>query len=115
MNKKAANKQKKRRVQPLRIPILIKLADSQQIIRRPPVALEDWFEAGVAAEDGCLFPCLIELDLIDCPKLKELPLLPPKLKSLKIGIMRRKTWNFCSISIYIPLEIKTRSNKILEN
>ncbi|KAH0460369.1 hypothetical protein IEQ34_011032 [Dendrobium chrysotoxum] len=67
-------------------------------------ALEDWFEAGVAAEeDGFLFPCLIDLNLIDCPKLKELTPLPPKLKSLKIGIMRPKTWNFCSISNYIPL------------
>ncbi|PKU63134.1 Putative disease resistance protein [Dendrobium catenatum] len=36
-------------------------------------ALEDWFEAGVAAEDGRLFPCLIELDLSYCPKLKDLP------------------------------------------
>ncbi|KAH0435950.1 hypothetical protein IEQ34_026498 [Dendrobium chrysotoxum] len=64
------------------------------ILLFPPVALEDWFEAGVAAEDGCLFPCLIELNLIDCPKLKELPYLPPKLKSLKIGIMRWKTLEF---------------------
>ncbi|KAL0904386.1 hypothetical protein M5K25_026484 [Dendrobium thyrsiflorum] len=24
--------------------------------------LENWFESGVAAEDGCLFPCLIELE-----------------------------------------------------
>ncbi|KAL0920704.1 hypothetical protein M5K25_009866 [Dendrobium thyrsiflorum] len=47
-------------------------------------ALEDWFEAGVAAEDGCLFPCLIELEIDKCPKLKELPSLPPKLKSLTI-------------------------------
>ncbi|PKU72564.1 Putative disease resistance RPP13-like protein 1 [Dendrobium catenatum] len=36
-------------------------------------ALEDLFEAGVAAEDGCLLPCFIELELFDCPKLKELP------------------------------------------
>ncbi|KAL0928377.1 hypothetical protein M5K25_000254 [Dendrobium thyrsiflorum] len=55
-------------------------------------ALEDWFEAGVAAEDGCLFPCLIQLTLLNCPKLKELPSFPclirlelrncPKLKEL---------------------------------
>ncbi|KAL0920710.1 hypothetical protein M5K25_009872 [Dendrobium thyrsiflorum] len=43
-------------------------------------ALEDLFEAGVAAEDGCLFPCLIELVLRSCPKLKELLSLPSKLK-----------------------------------
>ncbi|XP_020691537.1 putative disease resistance protein RGA3 [Dendrobium catenatum] len=45
-------------------------------------ALEDWFEAGVAAEDGRLFPCLIELSIRDCPKLKELPSLPPMLREL---------------------------------
>ncbi|KAH0449864.1 hypothetical protein IEQ34_020556 [Dendrobium chrysotoxum] len=68
-------------------------------------ALEDWFEAEVAAKDGCLFPCLIELNLSSCPKLRELPSLPSKLKSLetyKIGWM---TLNFCSNSDYIPLEI----------
>ncbi|KAH0461874.1 hypothetical protein IEQ34_009449 [Dendrobium chrysotoxum] len=67
-------------------------------------ALEDWFEAGVAAEDGCLFPCLIELVLINCPKLKELPSLPPKLKFLTIGMMGWKALNFCSNSNPIPLE-----------
>ncbi|KAL0920714.1 hypothetical protein M5K25_009876 [Dendrobium thyrsiflorum] len=72
----------------------IQIADLAPI--RPPVALEDWFEAGVAAEDGWMFPCLIELELINCPKLKKLPHFPPKLKSLKIGIM--------SISNSIPLE-----------
>ncbi|KAH0448245.1 hypothetical protein IEQ34_022045 [Dendrobium chrysotoxum] len=67
-------------------------------------ALEDWFEAGVAAEDGCLFPCLIELELFNCPKLKELPSLPSKLKSLKIRLMGWKTLNCCSTSNSIPLE-----------
>ncbi|PKU83887.1 putative disease resistance protein RGA4 [Dendrobium catenatum] len=67
-------------------------------------ALEDWFEAGVAAEDGCLFPCLIQLALQNCPKLKELPSLPPKLKSLKIRPTSWKTLNFCSNSNPIPLE-----------
>ncbi|PKU87560.1 Putative disease resistance protein RGA1 [Dendrobium catenatum] len=68
-------------------------------------ALEDWFEPGVAAEDGCLFPCLIKLELYYCPKLKELPSLPPKLKSLWIhSNMEWKTLNFCSNSIPIPLE-----------
>ncbi|KAH0463433.1 hypothetical protein IEQ34_008015 [Dendrobium chrysotoxum] len=67
-------------------------------------ALEDWFEAGVAAEDGCLFPCLIQLVLEDCPKLKELPSLPSKLKSLKIDKIGWTTSNFCSNSIPIPLE-----------
>ncbi|KAL0910428.1 hypothetical protein M5K25_021410 [Dendrobium thyrsiflorum] len=67
-------------------------------------ALEDWFEAGVAAEDGCLFPCLIELELFDCPKLKELPSLPSKLKSLKMRLMGWKTLNCCSNSNPIPLE-----------
>ncbi|PKU59511.1 Putative disease resistance RPP13-like protein 1 [Dendrobium catenatum] len=66
-------------------------------------ALEDWFEAGVAAEDGCLFPCLINLELHDCPKLKELPSLPPKLKGLNISNMGWKTLNFCSNSNPIPL------------
>ncbi|KAI0514048.1 hypothetical protein KFK09_010082 [Dendrobium nobile] len=67
-------------------------------------ALEDWFEAGVAAEDGCLFPCLIELKIDDCRKLKELPSFPSKLKSLQIRYTGWKTLNFCSISNSIPLE-----------
>ncbi|KAH0462959.1 hypothetical protein IEQ34_007541 [Dendrobium chrysotoxum] len=67
-------------------------------------ALEDWFEAGVAAEDGCLFPCLIKLVLENCPKLKELPSMPSKLKSLKIKNTGWKTLNCCSISNSIPLE-----------
>ncbi|KAI0514058.1 hypothetical protein KFK09_010092 [Dendrobium nobile] len=67
-------------------------------------ALEDWFEAGVAAEDGCLFPCLIQLVLEDCLKLKELPSLPSKLKSLKIDKIGWTTLNFCSNSNPIPLE-----------
>ncbi|PKU80398.1 Putative disease resistance protein RGA4 [Dendrobium catenatum] len=68
-------------------------------------ALEDWFEAGVAAEDGCLFPCLIELELFVCPKLKELPFLPPKLKILWMDNTKWKTFNFCSNSNPIPLEL----------
>ncbi|KAL0928411.1 hypothetical protein M5K25_000290 [Dendrobium thyrsiflorum] len=67
-------------------------------------ALEDWFEAGVAAEDGCLFPCLIKLDLSYCPKLKDLPSLPPKLKTLIIIGIGWTTLNFCSNSNPIPLE-----------
>ncbi|KAI0503603.1 hypothetical protein KFK09_014537 [Dendrobium nobile] len=67
-------------------------------------ALEDWFEAGVAAEDGCLFPCLIELELRECPKLKELPSLPPKLKFLWMNKTGWKTLNFCSNSNPIPLQ-----------
>ncbi|KAH0463247.1 hypothetical protein IEQ34_007829 [Dendrobium chrysotoxum] len=63
-------------------------------------ALEDWFEAGVATEDGCLFPCLIQLKIDNCPKLKELPSLPPKLRD-RIGWT---TLNFCSNSNPIPLE-----------
>ncbi|KAI0514127.1 hypothetical protein KFK09_010161 [Dendrobium nobile] len=47
-------------------------------------ALEDWFEAGVAAEDGCFFPCLIQLYINDVPMLRELPNLPPSLKRLTI-------------------------------
>ncbi|XP_028547546.1 putative disease resistance protein RGA3 [Dendrobium catenatum] len=73
-------------------------------IRRLAV-LEDWFEAGVAAEDGCLFPCLIELTLVDCPKLKELHSLPPKLNSLHIYKIGWTTLNFCSNSNPIPLFI----------
>ncbi|KAI0503719.1 hypothetical protein KFK09_014658 [Dendrobium nobile] len=67
-------------------------------------ALEDWFEAGVAAEDGCLFPFLIELVLKNCPKLKELPSLPPKLKRLCMNNTGWKTLNFCSNSNPIPLQ-----------
>ncbi|KAI0503761.1 hypothetical protein KFK09_014703 [Dendrobium nobile] len=67
-------------------------------------ALEDWFEAGVAAEDGCLFPCLIRLKLRHCPKLKELPSLPPKLKFLWMDNIGWKTLNFCSNSNPIPLQ-----------
>ncbi|KAI0514117.1 hypothetical protein KFK09_010151 [Dendrobium nobile] len=47
-------------------------------------ALEDWFEAGVAAEDGCFFPCLIQLFINDVHMLRELPNLPPSLKRLTI-------------------------------
>ncbi|KAL0928416.1 hypothetical protein M5K25_000297 [Dendrobium thyrsiflorum] len=67
-------------------------------------ALEDWFEAGVAAEDGCLFPCLIELKVRNCPKLKDLPSLPSKLKTLEIHKIGWTTLNFCSNSNPIPLE-----------
>ncbi|KAL0920593.1 hypothetical protein M5K25_009738 [Dendrobium thyrsiflorum] len=68
-------------------------------------ALEDWFEAGVAAaEDGCLFPCLIQLKLRNCPKLKELPSLPSKLKKLEKHKIGWTTLNFCSNSNPIPLE-----------
>ncbi|KAH0451494.1 hypothetical protein IEQ34_018793 [Dendrobium chrysotoxum] len=42
-----------------------------------------WLER-VAAEDGCLFPCLIELVLRGCPVLKELSSLPSKIKTLEI-------------------------------
>ncbi|KAH0463021.1 hypothetical protein IEQ34_007603 [Dendrobium chrysotoxum] len=66
-------------------------------------ALEDWLEAGVAAEDGCLFPCLTELELNECQKLKDLPSLPPKLKSLRIDKIGWTTLNFCSNSNPIPL------------
>ncbi|KAL0928372.1 hypothetical protein M5K25_000248 [Dendrobium thyrsiflorum] len=67
-------------------------------------ALEDWFEAGVAAEDGSLFPCLIRMELRNCPKLKELPSLPPKLQWMEIGKIGWTTLNFCSNSNPIPLE-----------
>ncbi|KAI0531114.1 hypothetical protein KFK09_000666 [Dendrobium nobile] len=67
-------------------------------------ALEDWFEAGVPAEDGCLFPCLIQLRLHNCPKLKDLPFLSSKLKTLKIYKIGWKNLNFCSNSNPIPLE-----------
>ncbi|KAI0502328.1 hypothetical protein KFK09_017276 [Dendrobium nobile] len=67
-------------------------------------ALEDWFKAGVAAEDACLFPCLMELVLLKCPKLKELPSLPPNLKSLRIEKTGWTSLNFCSNSNPIPLE-----------
>ncbi|XP_028550114.1 putative disease resistance protein RGA4 [Dendrobium catenatum] len=67
-------------------------------------ALEDWFEAGVAAEDGCLFPCLIQLELQICPKSKELPSLPSNLKSLDMLYTGWKTLNFCSNSNPILLE-----------
>ncbi|PKU86978.1 Putative disease resistance protein RGA3 [Dendrobium catenatum] len=68
------------------------------------IALEDWFEAGAAAEDGCLFPSLIELELENCPKLKELPSFPSKLKKLKVCRFGWTTLNFCSSSNPIPLE-----------
>ncbi|KAI0513958.1 hypothetical protein KFK09_009990 [Dendrobium nobile] len=67
-------------------------------------ALEDWFEAGVAAEDGCLFPCLIQLLIHYCAKLKELPSLPSKLKQLSIEGIGWTTLNFCSNSNPIPLQ-----------
>ncbi|KAH0463196.1 hypothetical protein IEQ34_007778 [Dendrobium chrysotoxum] len=67
-------------------------------------ALEDWFEAGVAAEDGCLFPCLLKLALYSCPKLKELPSLSSKLKRFELSNIGWTTLNFCSNSNPIPLE-----------
>ncbi|KAI0496777.1 hypothetical protein KFK09_023101 [Dendrobium nobile] len=67
-------------------------------------ALEDWFEAGVAAEDGCLFPCLTDMRLYNCPKLKELPSLPSELKSLVILRTGWTTLKFRSNSNPIPLE-----------
>ncbi|KAL0922748.1 hypothetical protein M5K25_006762 [Dendrobium thyrsiflorum] len=67
-------------------------------------ALENWFEAGVTAGDGCLFPCLIELVLKNWPKLKELSSFPSKLKKLKIYNIGLTTLNFCSNSNPIPLE-----------
>ncbi|PKU61623.1 putative disease resistance protein RGA4 [Dendrobium catenatum] len=68
-------------------------------------ALEDWFEAGVAAEDGCLFPCLTVLWLYNCPKLKELPTLPSEVESLTIdNNMEWTTLNFRSNSNPIPLQ-----------
>ncbi|KAL0928765.1 hypothetical protein M5K25_000686 [Dendrobium thyrsiflorum] len=67
-------------------------------------ALENWFDAGVAAEDECLFPCLTELELKDCPKLEELPSLAPKLKSLAVDNIGWKTLNCGCISNSIPLE-----------
>ncbi|KAH0463034.1 hypothetical protein IEQ34_007616 [Dendrobium chrysotoxum] len=73
-------------------------------------ALEDWFEEGVAAEEGCLFPCLVELVLFKCPKLKELPSLPPKLENLQIEKTGWTTLNFCSNSNPIPLETLKVSN-----
>ncbi|KAL0928376.1 hypothetical protein M5K25_000253 [Dendrobium thyrsiflorum] len=76
----------------------------EKLLIRELEALEDWFEAGVAAEDGCLFPCLIELKVRNCPKLKDLPSLPPKLKSLEIFNNGWTTLNFCSNSNPIPLE-----------
>ncbi|XP_028547398.1 putative disease resistance protein RGA3, partial [Dendrobium catenatum] len=67
-------------------------------------ALEDWFEAGVAAEDGCFFRCLIKLYLYNCPQLQELPSLPSKLKRLAINKIGWTTLNFCSNSNPIPLQ-----------
>ncbi|KAH0463773.1 hypothetical protein IEQ34_006559 [Dendrobium chrysotoxum] len=58
--------------------------------------LEKCFEAEVVAEDGCLFPCLIEWVLSYCLKLKELPSLPSKLKRLRIYEIEWTTLNFCS-------------------
>ncbi|XP_010931585.1 putative disease resistance protein RGA3 [Elaeis guineensis] len=43
--------------------------------------LEEW----TCAEDDQLFPCLTELDIIDCPKLKALPRLPPSLTRIRIS------------------------------
>ncbi|KAH0452506.1 hypothetical protein IEQ34_019805 [Dendrobium chrysotoxum] len=56
-------------------------------------ALEDWFDAAAAAEGGCLFPCLTELYLKDCPNLQELPFLPPELKKLEIDNIGWKAFN----------------------
>ncbi|PKU59096.1 putative disease resistance protein RGA3 [Dendrobium catenatum] len=68
-------------------------------------ALEDWFEAGVAAEDGCLFPCLTDMRLYNCPKLKELPSLPSEFKRLTVyNNMEWTTLNFCCNSNPIPLQ-----------
>ncbi|XP_020595738.1 LOW QUALITY PROTEIN: disease resistance protein RGA2-like [Phalaenopsis equestris] len=73
-------------------------------------AMEAWFDAAPTTYD-CLFPCLTELYLKDCPNLQELPSLPPKLKKLKIDNIgwkalnwQRGTGNSCSTSKSIPLE-----------
>ncbi|KAL0920674.1 hypothetical protein M5K25_009831 [Dendrobium thyrsiflorum] len=68
-------------------------------------ALEDWFVAGVAVEDGFLFPSLIELVLKDCPQLKDLPYLPSELKSLEIENIGWMNLNFRSNSNSFPVEI----------
>ncbi|KAH0449120.1 hypothetical protein IEQ34_022920 [Dendrobium chrysotoxum] len=70
----------------------LRFSKSLRLINMP----QDWFEAEVAAKDGCLFPCLIELDLSGCPRLKEFPSLPSKLKRLKIYEIEWTTLNFCS-------------------
>ncbi|KAH0450025.1 hypothetical protein IEQ34_020717 [Dendrobium chrysotoxum] len=46
--------------------------------------LEEGFEARTTIKDGCLFLSSIELELFKCPKLKELPALPPKFKTIHI-------------------------------
>ncbi|XP_058078768.1 putative disease resistance protein RGA3 [Magnolia sinica] len=43
-------------------------------------ALDEWTDV-----EECDFPCLQELEVIDCPKLKGLPYLPPTLRNLSIS------------------------------
>ncbi|KAI0514232.1 hypothetical protein KFK09_010267 [Dendrobium nobile] len=77
--------------------------------------LEDWFDAAAVAEGDCLFPCLTELYLRDCPHLQELPFLPPKLKKLEIDNIGWKTfkWLQCASNGCIQ-ELKiTRNDELV--
>ncbi|KAH0467055.1 hypothetical protein IEQ34_004293 [Dendrobium chrysotoxum] len=61
-------------------------ATASETLIRDGGTTESWFEAEAVAKGGCLFPCLIELYLKDCPpKLQEFPSLPPKLRKLEIN------------------------------
>lgn len=42
-------------------------------------------EVWVAARDDILFPCLNDLEIVECPNLKELPKLPPTLSRLRVS------------------------------
>ncbi|KAI0511336.1 hypothetical protein KFK09_011965 [Dendrobium nobile] len=71
--------------------------------------LKDWFEAGVAGEDGCLFPCLIDLVLRDCPNITSLPLAD---EITRLAALRYKTIRDCPnlISLGRYREVETTNN-----
>ncbi|KAH0459691.1 hypothetical protein IEQ34_012505 [Dendrobium chrysotoxum] len=78
---------------------------------------KSWFEVEVVAKGGCLFPCLIELYLRDCPKLQELPSLPPKLRKLEIDNIGCKTFNLLqgTSNGYIISSLAAIRNLIIRN
>ncbi|KAJ6844559.1 putative disease resistance protein RGA2 [Iris pallida] len=43
--------------------------------------LEEW----LTDDDGCLFPCLTDLEISDCPRLRGLPSIPPTVTRLRIS------------------------------
>lgn len=63
------------------------------------VNMPEWEVWSSSTEEGQLFPCLRELLIVSCPKLRELPPLPPTLARLwirKVGLQSLPDlWGYC--------------------